>query len=66
MYSPDSIAPSPVTCTDPVGELVHPRPDDTCAGTARSTVPAGIPLFVASGNPQVLGAAAHSCGTGAK
>src|SRR5882724_2000622 len=62
IYRPTSTAPLPVTWTDPSAVLVQPGPEDTWAGTVFRTVPASTPLFVASGRPHLLGAAAQLVG----
>src|SRR5260370_23725117 len=61
--SPVRTAPLPKTCTQPRGSYRHPRPLDTCAGTARSAIRGGTPVLVASGKPQTWGGVAQRAGS---
>ena len=59
MSSPSRTAPSPSTSSQPRESQCHPGPLETCPGTDRKTVPAGTPVFVASGYPHADGFTAH-------
>src|SRR6185312_3501185 len=60
---PSNTAPAPSMTTHPRVSQCQPAPEVTWPGTDRSTVPAGTPVLVASGNP-VAGAVVVGDGLG--